>query len=154
MTEPHNQFSALWEHTLGGGVEAAAVRAVRDEDEIQITAEPLFAYRLLSDDGQELDVLGPVIIGRSPKSTPEQPGVVLAVPSPSKSVSRNHLVVELQPGGPVATDLGSMNGSYLVRGGEAEQKLVPRQAYKLVGGDRLRLGDDAWVTFIVEEVKA
>jgi hypothetical protein len=97
--------------------------------------------------GEELEVFGPIVIGRAPnpdRVEAEDPTLV-AVPSPSKEISSTHL--DIRPGTgidlglAVATDLNSTNGSIVMHPGLGPRTLRPGVAEPLFPGTVIDLGD-------------
>lgn len=65
-----------------------------------------------------------VVVGRAP-SAEGAAGAVLVVPGSNAQVSRNHLRISREGGAVLVTDLGSANGSTIVRRGRAAESLAP-----------------------------
>jgi len=81
------------------------------------------------------------VIGRSPRTAGEDAAAApIAVPDTTMSVSKTHVALRWRDGSLVAVDLGSTNGSAVLRGG-AESELTPGVAMPLRSGDTLRFGD-------------
>uniref|UniRef100_UPI0013E38F1C FHA domain-containing protein n=1 Tax=Microbacterium sp. CPCC 204701 TaxID=2493084 RepID=UPI0013E38F1C len=97
---------------------------------------------LTLDDGGVIEIVGSgILIGRDPATSPGEPRLVpVAIADPSMSVSKTHLAVLRVDAGLVAIDLGSTNGTAIVRSG-AERELTPREHVALRDGDTIRLGD-------------
>ena len=106
---------------------------------------------LHSSDGTTLPIDGDIIIGRVPKSdTPEgepQPRL-MAVISPSKAISKSHCAVRLDDWDLSVEDLGSTNGTILMRPSEPPRRLTQHQRALLRTGDVIDLGDG--VSVLVE----
>lgn len=114
-----------------------------------VMAEPYFGSVQFAH-GQEVDLGDPIVVGRKPSiaGSGAQPGAVLVtVPSPSKDISRNHLGIHLEQGYVIATDLGSVNGTLLKRGGQPDRRLNTREGTLILNGDILDLGDNAILSF-------
>jgi len=94
---------------------------------------------LTFDDGTVLTARGPLTIGRRPVR-PSRTGTIIPIDDPSGTISRRHLFVDLADGCCWVTDLGSANGTALIRG-DSTVDLLPHQRMPLVDGDRLLLGD-------------
>ncbi len=104
--------------------------------------------RLIFSSGDVVDVDRPVLIGRSPDAgrlAVDGRGRLLTVPSPNQEISSTH--VEIRPGAgsdegaAVVTDLGSTNGTTLIRPGLPAEDLQPGVAVPLVPGAMVDLGD-------------
>ncbi|XBH20683.1 FHA domain-containing protein [Jonesiaceae bacterium BS-20] len=100
--------------------------------------------------GPEMDLGAPIVVGRKP--TIEGSGALpharmVTVPSPAKDISRSHLGIHLDQGYVIATDLNSVNGTILRRGGQPERDLNPNEGTLILDGDILDLGDGVVLTF-------
>ncbi|ARD42172.1 FHA domain-containing protein [Actinomyces gaoshouyii] len=106
---------------------------------------------LHASDGTALPIDGDIIIGRVPKSdAPEgepQPRL-MAVISPSKAISKSHCAVRLDDWDLSVEDLGSTNGTILMRPSEPPRRLTQHQRALLRTGDVIDLGDG--VSVLVE----
>jgi hypothetical protein len=106
---------------LLGELERAADAPAVDDDlgEVELTRlrppTPARVVHLRFDTGEELDVTGDGLVGRSPA---QEAGVVhlVAVDDPDRSISKTHLAFGLEPGdGRLwVADRGSINGTILV----------------------------------------
>lgn len=127
-------------------VRAPAQRPQRIGDATLITAivdEPsdLDDYgRAVSQDGEQVEIRGTVVIGRAPSAMPGEDCQLLRVPSPDRSVSRNHVVLRVVDGLVVGSDLGSNNGTMLIRLGQSPVPLTQDPPRRLRHGDVLDLG--------------
>ncbi|WP_405373034.1 MULTISPECIES: RDD family protein [unclassified Microbacterium] len=102
--------------------------------------EPTASLVLDSGDRVEVVVAG-IVVGRSPVAGPDDSGaVVVPVADPSMSMSKTHFALRWRGGSLVVVDLGSTNGSAIVRDG-AETDLPAGAALPLRSGDTLRFGD-------------
>jgi pSer/pThr/pTyr-binding forkhead associated (FHA) protein len=108
-------------------------------------AAPAALAVLALSDGQRVDLLGTVRIGRAPSPEPGgDPGTQLVtVPSPQQDISRTHLQIHPQAGQIVVTDLHSTNGTMLVLPGTElyAQRLPSGEAVAVPLGSVLDLGD-------------
>lgn len=97
---------------------------------------------LTLDDGGVIEIRGSgILLGRDPAPSPGDPRLVpVAIADPSMSVSKTHLAVIRAGAGLVAIDLGSTNGSAIVRAG-VEHSLTAREQVALRDDDTIRLGD-------------
>ncbi|EWS80869.1 hypothetical protein BF93_01160, partial [Brachybacterium phenoliresistens] len=84
------------------------------------------------------------IIGRKPRASRvsgrEVPQLI-TVPSPQQDISRSHLELRLEGWHVVALDLGTTNGTTLLREGTVPRRLSPHHAVMLQDLDILDLGD-------------
>ncbi len=96
--------------------------------------------RAVSQDGEQVEIRGTVVIGRSPSGIPGEDCQLLRVPSPDRSVSRNHAVLRVVDGLVVGGDLGSNNGTMLIRLGQSAVPLPKDPPRRLRHGDVLDLG--------------
>jgi len=106
--------------------------------------------RLRLSTGQELTLDRPVVVGRKPRvsrvggaSVPR----LVSVPSPEQDISRSHLEVRLEGVSVLVVDLGSTNGSTLLRTGQLPVRLHPHEAVLVVDGDVVDLGEGVTLTF-------
>ena len=97
--------------------------------------------------GEQLEVFGPIVIGRAPDASKAQGNnpTLVAVPSPSHEISSTHL--DIRPGAgidlglAVATDLESTNGSIVMHPGLGPRTLRPGVPEPLFPGTVIDLGD-------------
>ncbi|VEG28288.1 Uncharacterised protein [Actinomyces howellii] len=117
--------------------------------ELRRVPRPVLAVLVLST-GESVGVHGDVVVGRAPQpQAGGEPGMaLLAVPSPTHLVSRSHLFVTTAGWNVLARDLGSNNGTVLVRPGQAPVLLATALPTPLYVGDLLDVGDG--VTLRVE----
>ncbi|MFJ6679767.1 RDD family protein [Microbacterium sp. NPDC091382] len=97
---------------------------------------------LVLDSGEQLDIPATgAVLGRAPSVAGADAGAVpLAVADSTKSVSKTHVALRWVDGALVAVDLGSTNGSGVIREG-AETELDAGAPATLRSGDTLRFGD-------------
>ena len=90
-----------------------------------------------------------VIIGRLPQgtsSTTAQRPRLLAVPSPGKAISKTHCAVRVEGWDMRVEDLGSTNGTFLLRAGEEPRRVPEHQQLFLRVGDIIDIGDGTTLT--------
>jgi hypothetical protein len=106
-------------------------------------ATPVPALWVRLPDGNLLDAVIPIVIGRRPWSTESdtQSAVHVAVPSPLREVSATHLEVAEVDGDLTARDLGSTNGTVVLSPDRAPRLLDARRSTALVDGDVLDVGE-------------
>jgi len=93
-----------------------------------------------------------VVVGRAPAATP-RPGrpspELLIITDADKSASKVHCAVRVEDWDLAAEDLGSSNGTFLLRPGRAPRRLAPHSPEPLAVGDVISLSDA--VTLTVED---
>lgn len=100
--------------------------------------------------GEVIELGLPIVVGRKPSHDGSSAGPsarMVSVPSPSKDISRNHLLIFVENGHVLATDLASVNGSVLRRGGEQDRLLTPHEPTVLISDDVVDLGDGVTLAF-------
>lgn len=124
------------------GATEAVERAVQ-----QLAADRPVVAVLLVSTGEVVGVRGDVVVGRAPQPLPGLPMQrtaatrLVAVPSPTHMVSRSHLAVTTAGANLLAQDLGSSNGTVLVRDGISPVLLATALPTPLLVGDLLDVGD-------------
>ena len=90
-----------------------------------------------------------IIIGRLPQgtsSTAAQSPRLLAVPSPGKAISKTPCAVRVEGWDMRVEDLGSTNGTFLLRAGEEPRRVPEHQQLFLRIGDVIDIGDGTTLT--------
>ncbi|HIY23370.1 MAG TPA: RDD family protein [Candidatus Brachybacterium merdigallinarum] len=95
--------------------------------------------RVTADDGTERVVTTALVIGRNPSGGQDEALFVLK--DDTRSVSKTHLRVDGTGDAVTVTDLGSTNGSAIVRADGTRESLVPNSATVLPDGASLTIGD-------------
>jgi hypothetical protein len=117
--------------------------------------EPVAApqpVRLAFSHGDNVEVTAPVVVGRSPH--PDRfshlvDPLVVRVPSPHQEISGTHVAISPDDeGGVRVTDLGSTNGTLIVRGGGAPEELRPGVGVSISRGDVIDLGDSLTIRVV------
>jgi len=115
------------------------------------TLKPVLAGVLQLSSGGEVLLDRGAIIGRKPSvgnfTAATKPHLV-TVPSPQQDISRSHVEVRCEGATVFAVDLGTTNGTRLLRAGQAAARLTTEDPTILVHGDVLDLGDEVLVTFV------
>ncbi|MBQ5505126.1 MAG: FHA domain-containing protein [Aeriscardovia sp.] len=110
------------------------------------TAEPVQPAILVlrnSSNGQSIPISRDCVLGRKPDAQ-NYPGIqVVRLSDSTRTVSREHALVRLDAARRQVwiEDLGSLNGTYIVRG-ECETRVVPGNPQLLEPGALLRIGDE------------
>ncbi|WP_311478035.1 FHA domain-containing protein [uncultured Gulosibacter sp.] len=118
--------------------------------EPEVTGEPTFVPRLISNHGHTVPLEHPQVIGRKPsvdRAPDPHNARLIVVPSPNDEVSRSHCVVAYEHGSVLVWDLGSANGTRVLRSGSIPEQLSPMITVPIAHGDIIDLGDGAtfWI---------
>ncbi len=133
-----NAVVALSCRVCGAEVSGPTVRVPR----------PVLA-RLRTSSGEEVSLDKDVIIGRAPLATPHSGGATphqVAVACLDKAVSKTHCAVWVQGWDLFVEDLGSVNGTFLLRRGQAPRRVARGTLEPLQVGDVLDLADSVSIT--------
>ena len=95
--------------------------------------------RLTTDEGDERVVERAVVIGRNPAAPGEE--VLFVLKDTTRSVSKTHLSIDGTGDEVTVTDLGSTNGSAILREDGSRESLVPNAPTVLPAGAQVTLGD-------------
>lgn len=113
-------------------------------------ATPGTVGRVRLSTGQVIELDRPVVLGRKPRVSRVGGAAVprlVTVPSPEQDISRSHLEIRLEGVSVLVVDLGSTNGSTLLRTGQLPVRLHPNEAVLVVDGDVVDLGEGVTLTF-------
>jgi hypothetical protein len=97
-------------------------------------------YGLRFDSGEGIGVTAPVLLGRNPDAGMHAGAAPMPLADSTRSLSKTHLLARPVEGGIEVMDLGSTNGSGLIRDG-VEYALTAGAATLAIEGDAIRLGD-------------
>jgi FHA domain len=99
-------------------------------------------YRMLFDDGVESSITRRTLVGRAPAQNPQDPEVdLISVPDPTMSLSKTHVLLAIDEGGVWVRDLGSTNGTAVVRPGAAPMEVDPSKPELAPPGSVVRFGE-------------
>lgn len=92
-------------------------------------------------DGVDVPVDGPVVLGRRPSAPADHPDSRLVpLTDPDSLLSRSHaLVLPNGEGGATVTDLGSVNGTWVLSGDDTSVRLKPHTPADAPAGSTIRL---------------
>lgn len=107
---------------------------------------PTGTWRLSLDGGGEFTVEGPTLLGRSPTGDDGHDRAAIALPDPTRSISRVHALVEPDPECLWLTDVGTTNGTRAACPSDSgatviERWLRPGERVAVRVGGTIRLGD-------------
>lgn len=100
--------------------------------------------------GETVPLDRPLVVGRRPQATRVGHGRMprlVAVPDDRQDISRSHVEIRLEEWHVLVVDLGTTNGTTLVRRGQPVARLHPREPVLVVGGDVVDLGEGVTLTF-------
>ncbi len=93
------------------------------------------------DTGETFELEGSALLGRNPRAgADENIAHALPIADPSQSISKTHLLLEVNGAKVFAVDRHSTNGSSLERSGQVVN-LPPGHRVELFGNDIVRIGD-------------
>jgi hypothetical protein len=102
---------------------------------------PRYGFRI---DGSDYRLHGAYYLGRQPRAPrirTRRPPTLLAVRSPTRSVSGTHLEIRQDGDAVVVTDLGSTNGTVLTPPGGTGERLRQGSSRTVLPGTRVDIGD-------------
>jgi hypothetical protein len=137
---------AAADRPAGAPVFSAPVRATR---------VPGLRAAVLLPDGDRVEIVAPVLIGRrpTPPRIPAGPAPrLVTVASPRSEVSATHLALHLEGATLVATDLRAANGTVVRVPGSPARTLVGGESVVVTDGTVLDLGDGARLRVELERV--
>jgi uncharacterized RDD family membrane protein YckC len=123
-------------------VAGAAETDLGDLEQTRVSAVSLPvkpSVRVTADDGTDRVVSSSLVIGRNPSGGQDEALFVLK--DDTRSVSKTHLRIDGTGEDITVTDLGSTNGSAIVRADGTRESLVPNSSTVLPDGASLAIGD-------------
>ncbi|MGO1570258.1 MAG: FHA domain-containing protein [Canibacter sp.] len=114
----------------------------------QENADAITPWRLTSSQHPQVEVPVVTVIGRVPSAAENSAIAEIAIIDVARSLSRTHALIEPRHDALRVTDLGSTNGSWVVR--ERSVRLNANQPVDLPEGTHVRFGD---VEFTVEKAE-
>jgi uncharacterized RDD family membrane protein YckC len=151
---PNDLTGDAWGEVDDSVDEATRMSVAEDLGDLEATRistahlPPVKKVRLTTDDGAERIVDKAVVVGRNPAAPGEE--LLFVMRDETRSVSKTHLRVDGTGEELVVTDLGSTNGSTILREDGSRENLVPETPTVLPAGARVTLGDR---TLSVERVQ-
>lgn len=116
--------------------------SIEDLEQTRVSAVKLPAVkklRLTADDGSDRVVDKAVVIGRNPAAEGQE--MLFVLKDDTRSVSKTHLHIDGTGDDITVIDLGSTNGSSILREDGSREELVPNTPTVLPSGAKLTLGD-------------
>lgn len=84
---------------------------------------------------------GPALVGRNPQAADGSPTILVRVEDPTRSVSKNHAELGVDPAGLWLTDRGSTNGTVVSAPGRSPQVAEPGARVRVPMGSTIHVGD-------------
>ncbi|MEV0951730.1 RDD family protein [Promicromonospora sp. NPDC050249] len=84
---------------------------------------------------------GPALVGRNPQAADGSPTILVRVDDPTRSVSKNHAEMGVDPAGLWLTDRGSTNGTVVSAPGRSPQVAEPGARVRVPMGSTIHVGD-------------
>lgn len=105
-------------------------------------AQPRAASLTLeTEDGARHVITARAVFGRNPSATDEWAGaLIVVIDDPAKSVSKSHAALLVTPTGSTLVDLGSTNGTAVVRLDGTEVTLTPHMPVAVQVGEMVLIG--------------
>jgi uncharacterized RDD family membrane protein YckC len=99
-------------------------------------------WRAVLDDGREIVVDGLVLLGRNPQARPgEEHATLIKVADTTRTVSKSHLEISLDPRGLHVVDRGSTNGSTVTSVSGVTRRCAPGEPIQVEPGSIVSFGD-------------
>lgn len=112
---------------------------------ISVEQTPDYGWYLVLDDGRQIDVLRPLVIGRNPAPPPDRPNALaVRVGESGQAVSKTHLSLSVDGSGLFVVDLGSTNGTAIVGTTGALEPCKAYQEVRVRDGQVVSFGDHAF----------
>lgn len=97
---------------------------------------------LVLEDGRRIPITAPLLLGRDPAPRPEHPdALVVPVADARRSVSKTHALLLARGGRLLVQDLGSTNGTWLVRADGRVAEAPSGQPTEVPADARIELGE-------------
>lgn len=116
-----------------------------DSTRISVEQAGDYGWYLVLDDGRQVDVSRPLVIGRNPIPPAEQPNALaVRVGETGQAVSKTHLSVSVDGSGLFVVDLGSTNGTAIVGTTGALEPCKAQREVRVRDGQVVSFGDHAF----------
>lgn len=105
-------------------------------------------YYVELDDGREVDLSVPVLLGRNPQRGPDESRVnLVAMGGDARMISRTHVLISTDPRGPFVVDRGSTNGTAIVNATGGLEPCPTGVMVRTAPGTQVSYGD-RWFTVL------
>jgi pSer/pThr/pTyr-binding forkhead associated (FHA) protein len=84
---------------------------------------------------------GPALVGRNPQAADGSAMILVRIEDPTRSVSKNHAELGVDPAGLWLTDRGSTNGTVVSAPGRSPQVAEPGARVRVPMGSTIHVGD-------------
>ena len=103
---------------------------------------PALDWVAVLDDGRRLSVDRLVLLGRNPRPQPgEEDAQLVKLADETRTVSKVHLAIGIDPAGLFVVDRGSTNGSTVTSPGGASKRCQPGEVVYVSAGSIVSMGD-------------
>jgi uncharacterized RDD family membrane protein YckC len=100
------------------------------------------SWRAVLDDGRQIPISGLVLLGRNPQARPgEEHATLIKVADTTRTVSKSHLEINLDPRGLHVVDRGSTNGSTVTSVSGVTRRCPPGEPIAVEPGSIVSFGD-------------
>lgn len=106
------------------------------------------------DDGTEVEITGPLVLGRRPaddRVIEGEPARAVPLDDPEKVLSRNHAEIHIRDWQVQVVDRDSMNHTFLEPPGQELFRIPPAEPFAIVPGTRISLGEQINAVFEVSD---
>lgn len=120
---------------------------------VSTVARPVLGV-LRFDDGTEVEVTGPLVLGRRPaedRVVDGEPATPVTLDDPDKVLSRTHAEVHIHDWQVQVVDRDSMNHTFVELPGQEPFRLPPAEPFAIVPGTKVSLGEQVNATFEVPD---
>lgn len=134
LTRPATEGAVISAHVLSDS-------QPRSELERSLGVRPAGAVRLVMDDGTKYDLVGSLLIGRSPVAQGDwEKAATLEMNDTGATVSKTHLALTVIEGALFVTDLGSTNGTSVSSAGGAIRPIPSGELSEVPAGSLILFG--------------
>lgn len=109
--------------------------------DVELTAQP-GEWQLVFADGRRTPLAGSVVIGRDPVAPTARPDArALSIDDPARSLSKTHVLVDVEGGRVFVQELNSTNGIVVTSATGIRNEMPAGSRRQLASGDCIALGD-------------
>ncbi|WP_435738717.1 RDD family protein [Cellulosimicrobium sp. PMB13] len=109
--------------------------------DVRVEPAPVVTVVLELESGERRVVDGPALVGRNPQPADGEDWILVAVEDPTRSVSKTHVELGVDPDGLWVSDRGSTNGTVVSVPGAAPRVAAPGARVRVPVGATIHVGD-------------